>query len=163
MLEYWLHEVIPHFIQLHLYLAYSQLCIKIGGCYSLLHKWSWSGATIPKKEHFLQLCYSKSNDQWWRKSLLKQAICYLQRYGVKHKVAKPYHTQISGQVKLANREIKGILMKDINFNRKDWSFKLNDVLWTYKITHKTNLGMSSHRAIYGKRCHLLVEIEHKAY
>ena len=33
------------------------------------------------------------------------------KYGVKHKVATPYHPQTSGQVELANREIKTILMK----------------------------------------------------
>ncbi|RVW68918.1 Retrovirus-related Pol polyprotein from transposon 17.6 [Vitis vinifera] len=35
----------------------------------------------------------------------------LAKYGVKHKVATPYHPQTSGQVELANREIKNILMK----------------------------------------------------
>ena len=35
----------------------------------------------------------------------------LAKYGVKHKVAIPYHPQTSGQVELANREIKNILMK----------------------------------------------------
>ena len=35
----------------------------------------------------------------------------LAKYGVKHKVATPYHPQTSGQVELANREIKTILMK----------------------------------------------------
>ena len=41
------------------------------------------------------------------------------KYGVKHKVATPYHPQTSGQVELANREIKTILMKVVNANRKD--------------------------------------------
>ncbi|RVW26329.1 Retrovirus-related Pol polyprotein from transposon opus [Vitis vinifera] len=40
------------------------------------------------------------------------------KYGVKHKVATPYHPQTSGQVELANREIKNILMKVVNSNRK---------------------------------------------
>ncbi|RVW23218.1 Retrovirus-related Pol polyprotein from transposon opus [Vitis vinifera] len=35
----------------------------------------------------------------------------LAKYGVKHKVATPYHPQTSGQVELANKEIKNILMK----------------------------------------------------
>ena len=51
------------------------------------------------------------------------------KYGVKHKVATPYHPQTSGQVELANREIKTILMKVVNTNRKDWSIKLLDSLW----------------------------------
>ena len=46
------------------------------------------------------------------------------KYGVKHKVATPYHSQTSGQVELANWEIKNILMKVANTNRKDWSVKL---------------------------------------
>ncbi|RVW80105.1 Uncharacterized protein K02A2.6 [Vitis vinifera] len=33
----------------------------------------------------------------------------LSKYGVKHKVATPYHPQTSGQVELANREIKNIV------------------------------------------------------
>ncbi|WKA10550.1 hypothetical protein VitviT2T_028115 [Vitis vinifera] len=45
----------------------------------------------------------------------------LAKYGVKHKVATPYHPQTSGQVELANREIKNILMKVVNVNMKDWS------------------------------------------
>ena len=50
------------------------------------------------------------------------------KYGVKHKVATPYHPQTSGQVELPNREIKTILMKVVNSNRKDWSLKLLDSL-----------------------------------
>ena len=43
----------------------------------------------------------------------------LANYGVKNEVATPYHPQTSGQVELANREIKTILMKEVNTNRKD--------------------------------------------
>ena len=41
----------------------------------------------------------------------------LTKYGVKHKVATPYHPQTSSQVELANMEIKTILMKVVNSNR----------------------------------------------
>ena len=43
----------------------------------------------------------------------------LRRYGVLHKVGMPYHPQTSGQVELADREIKNILEKTVNPNRKD--------------------------------------------
>ena len=43
----------------------------------------------------------------------------LAKYGVKHKVATPYHPQTSGQVELANKEIKTILMKLVSSNIKD--------------------------------------------
>ena len=51
----------------------------------------------------------------------------------------------------------------MNVTRKDWAKKINDSLWAYQIAFKTPLGMSPYQIVYGKACHLPVELEHRAY
>ena len=90
------------------------------------------------------------------------AFCkMLAKYDVNYRIASPYHPQSSGQVELSNTEIKLIFQKTVNRSRKNWSKKLDDALWAYRTAYKNPMGMSPYKMVYGKACHLPLELEHR--
>nr|GEY62426.1 reverse transcriptase domain-containing protein [Tanacetum cinerariifolium] len=87
----------------------------------------------------------------------------MQKYGVTHRLATPYHPQTSGQVEVSNRGLKRILEKEVCENRMSWSDKLDDALWAFRTAYKTPIRCTSYKMVYEKACHFPVELEHKAY
>nr|GEW89720.1 reverse transcriptase domain-containing protein [Tanacetum cinerariifolium] len=85
------------------------------------------------------------------------------KYSVTHRLATAYHPQTSGQVEVSNRGLKRILERTIGENRASWSDKLDHAFWAFRTAFKTPIGFTPYKLVYGKACHLPIELEHKAY
>ncbi|GJX22317.1 reverse transcriptase domain-containing protein [Tanacetum coccineum] len=85
------------------------------------------------------------------------------KYGVTHRLSTVYHPQTSGQVEVSNRGLKCILERTVGENRTSWSDKLDDALWAFRTAFKTPIECTPYKLVYGKACHLPIELEHKAY
>ncbi|GJS43016.1 reverse transcriptase domain-containing protein [Tanacetum coccineum] len=101
-----------------------------------------------------------------RAKMPQNAIQFAQvmsKYGVTHHLATAYHPQTSGQVEVSNRGLKRILERTVGENHASWSDKLDDTLWAFCTAFKTPIGCMPYKLVYGKSCHLPIELEHKAY
>nr|GFB44028.1 reverse transcriptase domain-containing protein [Tanacetum cinerariifolium] len=38
-----------------------------------------------------------------------------------------------------------------------------NLLWAFRTAYKTPIGCTPHKLVYGKACHLSIELEHRAY
>ncbi|GJX70513.1 reverse transcriptase domain-containing protein [Tanacetum coccineum] len=88
---------------------------------------------------------------------------WMSKYRVTHRLATAYHPQTSGQVEVSKRGLKRILERTVKENRASWFDKLDDALWAFCIAFKTPIGCTPYKLVYGKSCHLPIELEHKAY
>nr|GEW39404.1 reverse transcriptase domain-containing protein [Tanacetum cinerariifolium] len=85
------------------------------------------------------------------------------KYSVTHRLGTVYHPQTSGQVEVSDHGLKRILERTVGENRASWSDKLDDALWAFRTAFKTPIGCTPYKLMYGKACHLPIELEHKAY
>ncbi|GJT99060.1 reverse transcriptase domain-containing protein [Tanacetum coccineum] len=87
----------------------------------------------------------------------------MSKYGVTHCLSTAYHPQTSGQVEVSNRGLKHILERTVGENCASWSDRLDDALWAFRTAYKTPIGCTPYKLVYGKSCHLPIELEHRAY
>nr|GEV09275.1 reverse transcriptase domain-containing protein [Tanacetum cinerariifolium] len=66
-------------------------------------------------------------------------------------------------VEVLKRGLKHILESTDGENRASWSEKLKDALRAFRTAYKTPIGCTPYKLVYGKSCHLPIELEHKAY
>ncbi|GKF51952.1 reverse transcriptase domain-containing protein [Tanacetum coccineum] len=87
----------------------------------------------------------------------------MSKYGVTHRLATTYHPQTSGQVEVSNRWLKCTLERTGGENRASWPDRLGDALWAFRTAYKTPIGCTPYKLVYGKSCHLPIELEHRTY
>nr|GEV50937.1 reverse transcriptase domain-containing protein [Tanacetum cinerariifolium] len=66
-------------------------------------------------------------------------------------------------MEVSNRGLKRILERTVGENHASWSGKLDDALWAFRTAYKTPIGYTPYKLVYGKACHISIELEHKAY
>nr|GEZ40854.1 reverse transcriptase domain-containing protein [Tanacetum cinerariifolium] len=73
----------------------------------------------------------------------------MQKYGVTHRLATPYHPQTSGKVEVSNRGLKRILERAVGENRASCSDKLDDALWASRTAYKTPIECTPYKLTAG--------------
>nr|GEY03192.1 reverse transcriptase domain-containing protein [Tanacetum cinerariifolium] len=73
----------------------------------------------------------------------------MSKYGVTHRLSIAYHPKQAGRT--------------VGENRALWSDKLEDALWAFRTAFKTSVSCTPYWLVYGKACHLPLELEHKAF
>ncbi|GJX41356.1 reverse transcriptase domain-containing protein [Tanacetum coccineum] len=90
-----------------------------------------------------------------------------ENYAADHlsRLENPYENTFDPkEIKVFPLETLSVLTsKDPRENRASWSDKLEDALWAFRTAYKTPIGCTPYKLVYGKACHLPVELEHKAY
>ncbi|GKB60038.1 reverse transcriptase domain-containing protein [Tanacetum coccineum] len=59
--------------------------------------------------------------------------------------------------------VKTYFRRTVGENRASWSDRLDDALWAFRTAYKTPIGCTPYKLVYGKSCHIPIELEHRAY
>nr|GFA22332.1 reverse transcriptase domain-containing protein [Tanacetum cinerariifolium] len=115
--------------------------------------------TLQKRFGTPRAIISDRGTHFWNDQFAK----FMLKYGVTHRLATAYHPQTSWQVEVSNLGLKRIFERTVGENRASWSDKLDNALWAFRTAFKIPIKCTPYKLVYGKACHLPIELEHKAY
>nr|GEV35212.1 reverse transcriptase domain-containing protein [Tanacetum cinerariifolium] len=72
-------------------------------------------------------------------------------------------TMTEAESNYTTTEKEMLAVMTVGENRAFWLNKLDDALWAFRTAYKTPIGCTPYKLVYGKACHLPIELEHKAY
>ena len=116
-----------------------------------------------RKSHFLALNFQKSC--LVMKAHTSQNKTYrkcLSEFRLNHRTATPYHPYTNGKAE-TSKKIRNILQKIANAMGKGWNSMIPEALWTHWTTIKTLIGQTPHQLIYGKTCHIPIDLEFRSH
>ncbi|GKD69741.1 reverse transcriptase domain-containing protein [Tanacetum coccineum] len=90
---------------------------------------------------------------------LKSPLCTL----FKHPVDLVLYLVLRGTTLIFNDQFAMVMLKTVGENHASCFDKLDDALWAFRTAFKTPIRCTPYKLVYGKACHLPIELEHKAY
>nr|GEV11986.1 hypothetical protein [Tanacetum cinerariifolium] len=90
-------------------------------------------------------------EKFWPYLVLSKSIVYTDLSALKYLLSKQ---------DAKPRLLRWVLLLE---NCASWSDKLDDALWVFSTAFKTPIGCIPYKLVYGKSCHLPIELDHKAY
>lgn len=85
------------------------------------------------------------------------------KYHITHWKSTPYHPQANGQVESTNKVLEKILTKTVQLHKKDWTDRLPEALWAYRITRRNTIGFSPYESVYGKQVLFPIEFQIRTF